>query len=94
MTTTLVPASIIGKVFFVDPHLMDKIVSCLATPHKVALTEGYNYWECRINHYRPETGEILLRLDTCTNNSKWFKMWQEINQDWVKELQIKYIFIE
>ena len=52
------------------------------------------YVECRILAYRPETGEIKLRLDTVSNNCKLYHLWREANQDWVKELTIKYIFIE
>lgn len=94
MSTTLVPASIIGKIFIVNKVRRATVVSTSVVPEKVATVDGYRYWECRIKHYRPETGEILLRLDSCTNSEKWYGLWYQANEDWVKELNVKYIFIE
>lgn len=108
MTTTLVPASIIGKVFFVMAYNASGSEERIYFNEYdyVPLDKDYylgrkrkrlrmmTYVECRILAYRPETGEIKLRLDTVSNNCKLYHLWREANQDWVKELTIKYIFIE
>ena len=114
MITTLIPASIIGKVFIVGPYLFPSYAHMMRIPlnggdavipasgvqkihcalSKVQLTKNKKYWECRIVHYRPETGEMSLRLDSSTNNDKWFELWYSANREWVQELKLKYIFID
>jgi len=91
MTVTLIPASIIGKVFITGMFANTRMQVALG---KMGLTKDREFWECRIMNYRPETGEILLRLDSTHNNRKLFDIWLSANQDWVSELHVKYIFIE
>ena len=94
MSTTLVPSSIIGKVFILGPLPANSPIQIQCSLAKIGRTDGYQYWECLILHYMTDTGEILLRLDNVTNSIKWFDLWYSTNKDWVAELNVKYIFIE
>lgn len=94
-STILVPSSIIGKVFITGMFAISQAdVKMQVALGKIEQTKDRRYWECRVLSYRPETGELLLRLDSTHNNDKLFNIWLDANQDWVSVLSVRYIFIQ
>jgi len=93
--TTLVPSSVVGKILIL--WLRDgvyyhnfKEVKTGADPVNRPETE---FHEFRILDYSSQTKEILVRKDVTTMNMKWFSIWYDSNQDWVKLMDIDFLFI-
>jgi hypothetical protein len=95
--TTLVPSSVVGKILIlwlrdgVYYHNFKEVKVIGAVPIKRPETE---FSEFRIIEYNPQTKEILVSWNhVSTKNMKWFSIWYDSNEDWVKLMDIDFVFI-